>query len=178
MYLANNRNLADAQKAIAALEKAVSLDPNYARAWAGLGYAHRTLSLWTNTLTTQETYQKSLAAINKALALDQNLSEAHSALCENKYLYEWDFAAAESECRRAIELDLYSAQAHEIFSRYLMGRGRLDGAIVEIKLAIDLEPTSRFNQRNYGRALLYARRYPEAANQFKRVLEMDQNFVS
>ena len=116
-------------------------------------------------------------AINKALAIDDNVSEAHSALCENKYLYEWDFAGAERECKRALELDPRSAQAHEIFSRYLMGRGRLDEAINEIETAIDLEPASRFNNRNYGRALFYARRYKEAEEQFKRVLAMDQSFV-
>jgi tetratricopeptide (TPR) repeat protein len=58
-----------------------------------------------------------------------------------------------------------------------MGRGRLDEAINEIETAIDLEPASRFNNRNYGRALFYARRYKEAEEQFKRVLAMDQSFV-
>jgi len=58
-----------------------------------------------------------------------------------------------------------------------MGRGRHDEAMAEIETAIDLEPTSKFNQRNYGRALFYARRYPEAVTQFKRVIAMDQNFV-
>jgi len=177
MYLANSRNLQDGQKAIEALEQAVRLDQNYARAWAGLGYTHRTISLWTRGSSTHETYQKSMEAINKALALDANLSEAHSALCENKYLYEWDFAGAERACKHAIELDPGSPQAHEIYSRFLMGRGRHNEAIVEIKTAIDLEPTSRFFQRNYGRALFYARRYPEAATQFKRVVEMDRNFM-
>ncbi len=176
IYLANNRNLADGKKAIEVLEKAVALDPNYARAWAGLAYAHRTLSLWTSGVTSQETYQKSIDAINRALALDEKLSEAHSALCENKYLYEWDFQGAERECKRAIELDPGSGQAHEIYSRFLMGRGRLDEAIAEIRTAIDIEPSSRFFQRNYGRALFYSRRYPEASTQFKRVLEMDEHF--
>lgn len=86
-YLANMRNLEDALKAIEALERAVALDPNYARAWAGLAYAQRTLSLYGSGVSTHETYQKSIAAINKALALDMNLSEAHSALCENKSLF-------------------------------------------------------------------------------------------
>jgi TolB-like protein/Tfp pilus assembly protein PilF len=177
MYLANNRNREDAKKAIETLGQAVALDPDYAHAWAGLAYAHRTLSLYTTDLTTHDTYQKSMAAINKALSLDPNLSEAHSALCENKNLYEWDFPGAEAECKRAIELDGKSAQAHEIYSRFLMGRGRHEEAIFEIETAIDLEPTSRFSQRNYGRALFYARRYPEAASQLERVLEMDRTFI-
>ncbi|HEU4433983.1 MAG TPA: serine/threonine-protein kinase [Pyrinomonadaceae bacterium] len=177
MYLANKRNLADTQNAIDVLQQAVKLDPNYAQAWAGLGYAHRLISLYSN-IPTHETYKRSIDAINKALAIDDDVSEAHSALCENKYLYEWDFAGAERECKRAIELDPTSAQAHEIFSRYLMGRGRLDEAIAEIERAIDLEPESRFNNKNYGRALFCARRYKEAEEQFKRVLAMDESFVS
>lgn len=177
MYLANNRNLGDALKAIDVLERAVSLDPDYAHAWAGLAYAHRTVSIYTTNVSTQETYQKSIAAIKRALSIDENLSEAHSALCENKYLYEWDFAGAEPECKRAIELDPNSSQAHEIYSRFLMGRGRNDEAMLEIETAVDLEPASRFNQRNYGRVLFYARRYAEAATQFERVLQMDQTFV-
>ncbi|HKG78742.1 MAG TPA: protein kinase, partial [Pyrinomonadaceae bacterium] len=178
MYLANNRTLADSRKAVEALKQAVLLDSNYARAWAGLAYAYRTVSLYPGSgMSTEETYQSSLEAIDNALVLDQNLSEAHSALCENKYLYEWDFAGAERECKLAIALNPDSSQAHEIYSRYLMGRQRHAEAIAEIQVAIDLEPTSRFAHRNYGRSLLYARRYPEAATQFKRVIAMDPNFV-
>ena len=176
IYLANNRNLPDAKRALADLEEAVRRDPNYARAWAGLAYVHRTISNW-GSISTHEAYQKSIAAITKALSLDPNLSEAHSALCENKYLYEWDFTGAEQACRRAIELDPGSAQGHEIFSRYLMGRGRHDEAIAEIKLAIDIDPSSRFYQRNYGRALFYARRFAEASAQFERVISMDRAFA-
>jgi len=177
MYLANKRNLGDTQKAIEALQQAVQIDPKYARAWAGLGYAHRLVSLYS-TIPTNETYKRSIDAINKALAIDDDVSEAHSALCENKYLYEWDFTGAERECKRALQLDPNSAQAHEIFSRYLMGRGRLDEAIAEVERAIELEPASRFNNKNYGRALFYARRYKDSEEQFKRVLAMDDSFVS
>ena len=108
--------------------------------------------------------------------MDENLADARSALCENKYLYEWDFTGAERECQRAIELDPNSSLAHLIYSRFLMSRGRHDEAIVEIKTAIDLEPGSLFIQRNYGDALHYARRYEEAAAQYKRVIAMDKKF--
>ena len=174
MYLANTRNAVDAKKSVEALEQAVRLDPNYAVAWAGLAYARRAVGLRTDDA--YDAHQKSIEAVTRALVLDPNLSEAHSALCENQYLYDWDFVAAERSCIRAIELDPDSSQAHQIFSRFLMGRGRHDEAIAEIKTAIDLEPTSRFFQVLYGRALLYARRYPEAVAQFKRVNDMDQNF--
>jgi DNA-binding winged helix-turn-helix (wHTH) protein/TolB-like protein/Tfp pilus assembly protein PilF len=177
MYLYNKRNLESARKAVEALEQAVRLDANYALAWAGKAYAHRLISNFLGRgANIQDEYQKSIEAVNKALALDANLSEGYSALCENKFLYEWDFAGAESACRRAIELNPESSMGHQIYSRFLMGRGRFDEAIVEIKTAIDLEPTALYNQRLYGNCLLNARRYDEAVAQFKRVLAMDDSF--
>jgi len=176
MYLYDRRTLADARKAVGLLEQAIQLDPNYARAWAGKAHAHRSLGNFGGD--THEEYTKSIEAINRALALDENLADAHSALCENKYFYEWDSDGAERECKRAVELDANSARAHDIYARYLFTRGRFDEAITESKTAIDLEPTSLFIQRNYGISLYYARRYTEAVAQFKRVSEIDPNFVA
>jgi tetratricopeptide (TPR) repeat protein len=178
MYFANESDPADARKAVETLEQAVRLDPNYALAWAGKAYAHRTVSNFGRSVDIHKEYRKSIEAINKALALDANLSEAQSASCENKSLYEWDFAGAESACKRAIELNPDSSKAHQTYSFFLMGRGRHTEAIAEIKTAIDLEPASLLNQRNYGLALHFARRYTEAAAQFKRVIAMDEGFGS
>ncbi len=177
MYLVDKRDPASARKAVEIFEEAVRLDPNYAQAWAGKAHAHRTIGNLGRSVNTQEQYQKSIEAINKALALDANLADAHSALCENKMQYEYDFDGAERECKRAIEVDPNSALAHQIFSRYLTGRGRFDEAIAEVKTAIDLEPTSLFSQRNLGSSLYFARRYEEAAAQLKRVIAMEPNFT-
>jgi tetratricopeptide (TPR) repeat protein len=176
MYILDKRNLADARKAAEIFEQAVRLDPNYAMAWAGKAHAHRAIANFGRSPNIQEEYQKSIEAINKALALDENLADAHSALCENKMLYEWDFDGAERECKRAIDLDPNSFLAHQIYSRYLFGRGRFDEAIAEVKTAIDLEPASLYSQRLYGNSLYNARRYEEAVLQFKRVMAMDPNF--
>ncbi|HJZ10635.1 MAG TPA: protein kinase [Acidobacteriota bacterium] len=176
LYILDKRNLADARKAAEIFEQAVQLDPNYATAWAGKAHAHRAVANFGRSTNIHGEYQKSIEAINKALALDENLADAHSALCENKMLYEWDFDGGERECRRAIELDPNSSLAHQIYSRYLQGRGRFDEAIAEVKTAIDLEPTSLYSQRLYGNSLYFARRYDEAVMQLKRVIAMDPNF--
>ena len=174
MYLYDRRTPADAQKAVGLLEQAIQFDPEYARAWAGKAHIHRALGNFGRD--THEEYRKSIEAINRAMALDENLADAHSALCENKFFYERDFDGAELECKRAIELEPNSSLAHQIYSRNLMVLGHFDGSIAEIKTAIDLEPTSLFSQRNFGISFYYARRYTEAATQFKRVTEMDPNF--
>ena len=88
--------------------------------------------------------------------------------------YEYDFDGA--EWKRATELDPNSSQAHSVYSRYLNCRGRFDEGIAEIKTAIDLEPASLVNQRDYGVSLYYARRYADAVTQLKRVIAMDEKF--
>ena len=90
--------------------------------------------------------------------------------------YEYDFDGAERECKRAIELDPNSSQAHSAYSRYLNCRGRFDEGIAEIKTAIELEPASLVNQRDYGVSLYFARRYADAVTQLKRVIAMDEKF--
>ena len=182
MYLYGKRTTADANKAVEVLEHSVRLDPKYARAWAGLALAYRNVVTFRAQepkfagSKAQEEYQKSIEAINTALALDENLADAHCALCVHKMAYEYDFDGAERECKRATELDPNSSQAHSVYSRYLNCRGRFDEGIAEIKTAIDLEPASLVNQRDYGVSLYYARRYADAVTQLKRVIAMDEKF--
>ena len=178
MYLYDRRTLADAENAVSKLEQATQIDPNYAKAWAGKAHVHRSLGNFSGSRSPHEEYQKSIAAVTRALELDKDLADAHSALCENKFFYEYDFEGAERACKRAIELDPNSFLAHEIYSRCLWTLSRFDEAIAEVKTAIDLEPTSLFSQRNLAISLFYAGRFGEANHQFNRVSEMDPSFVA
>jgi len=178
MYFYSKRTLAASKTAVELLDRAVRLDPNYALAWAGKAHAHRYAGNLGRDTDTHGEYRKSIEAINTALSLNKDLSEAHSALCENKYYYEFDFAGAETECKRAITIDPNSSLAHEIYGRFLYHRGRFNEGIVEINAAVDLEPASLFNQRNLGIAYYYSGRYEEAEAQLKRVIAMDQSFAS
>ena len=178
MYVVEIRHtLENAQKAVEVFERAVELDPDYAQAWAGKAYAHRAVANFVGrNASTHEHTQKSMEAIKRALSLDENVAEAYSTLCENKMYYNYDFVEAESACKRGIELNPNSPLAHQVYSRYLVSRGRFDEAITEIKTTIDLEPASLFHNSLYGINLYYARRYPEAIAQFKRVLALDENY--
>jgi DNA-binding winged helix-turn-helix (wHTH) protein/tetratricopeptide (TPR) repeat protein len=178
MYLYDRRTPADALRAVEKLNRAIELDPNYALAWAGKAHVHRSLGNFGGSISPHEEYNRSMSALRRSLALDADLSDAHSALCENKFFYEYDYAGAEIECRRAIELDPRSHLAHEIYSRCLWTLGRFDQAISEAKLAIDLRPTMLFTLRNYAITLFYARRFDDALHEFERVSEMDPSFVA
>lgn len=175
MYFYDKRDSGKLRNAVKSLEQAVRLDPNYALAWAGKAHAHRAVTIYERRVDIHEENEKSVEAINNALALEPNLSEAHSALCETKFGYEWDFAGAEPACKRAIELNPASSLAHQVYARFLWGRGRFDEAISEIKTAIELEPASFFNQYLYGICLQHARRYDEAMIQLKRAIAMDES---
>lgn len=178
MYLYDRRTTADALRAVEKLSEAIDLDPGYALAWAGKAHVHRSLGNFGGSISPHEQYRLSMAAAKQAISIDVNLSDAYSALCENKFFYEYDYEGAERECKRAVELDPNSYLAHEIYARCLWTLSRFDEAITEVKLAIDIEPTSLFSQRNLGISLFYARRYDEAVHQFRRVSDMDPNFVA
>ncbi|MBA3786630.1 MAG: winged helix-turn-helix domain-containing protein, partial [Acidobacteria bacterium] len=169
--LADKRNRKDFDRAIEYFERAVNLDPNYAPAYAGLANVHTAIAgIGGGGI---EDFQKAQTAIEKALAIDDNLAEAHSYSGELKTLYEWDFAGAEREHRRAIELNPNSSAAHRMYAILLGYLGRFDESIAEIKTAIDLEPASVLNHKLYGQNLYFARRYDEAIAQLKRTVEMD-----
>jgi DNA-binding winged helix-turn-helix (wHTH) protein/tetratricopeptide (TPR) repeat protein len=173
--LADKRTRKDYDKAIEYFEQAVNLDPNYAPAYAGLANVHTAIGGSGNGSI--EDFRKAQAAIEKALTIDDNLAEAHSYSGEIKVNYEWDFAGAEREHRKAIELNPNSSAAHRMYALLLGFLGRFDEANAEIKIAIDLEPASVLNHKIYGQILYYARRYDEAVVQLKRTIEMDADHI-
>lgn len=173
--LADKRDQEAVRKAIEYFEQAVRHDPNYALAYARLANALTAMAL-NHGGDTQEQYLKAKIAIEKALAIDDNLAEAHSYLGEIKSDFEWDFAGAEREHRKAIELNPDSSVAHRMYAILLIYLGRHDESIAESKIAIDLEPASVLNQLIFGRTLFFARRYDEAITALERTAEMDPDF--
>ena len=176
-FLADKRNGKDARQAIEKFEQAIKLDPNYAPAYAGLAYAQTAVFL-VGDGNAREQYPKAKAAIEKALAIDDNLSEAHSYAGEIKSVFEWDFAGAKRELKRAVELNPNSPVAHRMYALLLGQLGRFDEAIREINIAIDLEPALSLNHRIYGQTLFFARRYDEAIVRLKQAVEMDANLLT
>lgn len=175
--LADKLTRRDAEKAIDAYEQAIKLDPNYAPAYAGLANVHTALAFMGGGGNPTEQYLKAKTAVEKALAIDDNLAEAHSYLGEIKTNFEWNFAEAEREHKRAIELNPNSAAARRMYALLLSFLGRPDESIAEIKTAIDLEPASVLNHKIYQQTLYYARRYDESIAEGKRILEMDAEFL-
>src|SRR5262249_25797036 len=112
-----------------------------------------------------------------ALTVDNGLAGAHAALAIARLWFDWDWAAAEREFRKALTMNPNNATAHEYFAEYFVAMGRPEEAIAEYKRARDLEPLSLDINAQFGRVYRDARRYDEAIDQCRKTLELDPNFT-
>ncbi len=171
-----NRTGEAARKAVEYFEQAIKLDPNYALAYSGMAHAF-IMSGNLGNLPRVE-YEQAKQAVTTALELDNNLAEGYAVRGELKFTSEWDFAGAEKDLLRAVELEPNSDLAHERYAFYLAVRGRFDDAIAESKTAQEINPNSLQHQQ-IGAVILYlARRYTEAVTQFKQIIEVDENHAT
>ena len=163
----------DLKQAIHYFEEAVRLDPSYAPAYAGMADAYDELADLTYLAPT-EAFPKAKAAALKALEIDPTLSEAHTVLGEISWWYDWDWATAEKEYRRAIELNPSSAVAHLRYA-YLLATvfGRFDQATAEGRRAQDLEPLSLIMNTYLGYIYTLAHRYDESLPWYQKGIELD-----
>ncbi len=174
-YLWNRRTLEDMRRSLAYFTQAISLDPEYARAQAGLADAYITLSDYGG-LPANEAYPKAKKAAQQALAIDEMLAEAHTSLAMISASYDWDWQSAEIAFKRAVDLNPHYATAHQWYAEYLAAMGRHEEALTEIHRAESLDPLSLIIQSVEGWILYYARDYDQMIAQCKRVMEKDPNF--
>jgi eukaryotic-like serine/threonine-protein kinase len=163
------------KKGIEHFQQAIDLDPNYAMAYAGLADAYAFMGSSTGGHAPRETYPMAKTAALKALELDDTLGEAHCSLGFFRLLFDWDFAAAEREYKRAIELSPNYANAHDGYGFYLKSTGQHEAAIRECKLAQQLDPLSPFTTLSLGWAYYFARDFDQSLAQGRKVLELDPN---
>jgi serine/threonine-protein kinase len=176
-YYWNKRNEEGTRKAIDQFRQAIDLDPTYALAYAGLADTYAILGTARyNPLPPEAEMLKAREAASRALEIDETLAEAHSAMAFILGWYDWNWASAERELKRAIELQPRYSTAHQRYAWYFMAMGRLDEALAEMKLAQDCDALSLIIGTNVGTVLYCRRQYDEALAQFQRVAELDPNF--
>ncbi|MEK6323140.1 MAG: protein kinase [Acidobacteriota bacterium] len=175
-YHFSKRNEQDLKQAIEYFERATQLAPDYAAAYAGLSDAWLQRGIFGAT-DFKEVESLSRTAALKAIGLDAQLAEAHISLANIKFDYDWDWAGAEQEVRRALELDPGSLQAHIVYGHLLMALGRHNEAIGEGQSAEQLDPLSSESQSALGRFLYRARKYEEAVPHLKRAVELEPRSV-
>jgi serine/threonine-protein kinase len=163
------------QKGIECFEKARMEDPGCAPAYAGLATTYCGLAIfgWARP---REVVPKGKQAALEALAIEATDATAHMALATIRHWYEWDWAGAESEYRRAIELSPGDPMNRGLYAEFLAYLGRYEESIEQASRAVSLDPVSLEAKRELAVTLLFARRYEEAADQCRRALELESNF--
>jgi tetratricopeptide (TPR) repeat protein len=124
-------------------------------------------------MMSQEVLPKARTAATKALELDETLSQAHHSLAWVNYALDWDFAAAEAQFKRAVELNANDVTAHLWYGMFLAQRGRIEESLAEMKRAQELDPLSLMVNALAATPLLESRQYDAAIAQANKVLAMD-----
>ena len=175
-YFWNKRTAHDFTTAIQYFEQAIDNDPGFALAYTGLADTYVLLSGF-GAASPKDSLPKAKAAAQKALELDSSLGEAHAALAQALFAYEFKFAEANREFRQAIALNPNYATAHHWYAESgLTPLGRFDEAIVEIKRALELDPLSLIINADVGTVLFNARRFDDSIEQLRTTVQMDPGF--
>jgi TolB-like protein/DNA-binding winged helix-turn-helix (wHTH) protein/Tfp pilus assembly protein PilF len=163
------------EKAIDNFQHSLESDPSFAPAYSGLADSY--LTKIVNEGHANEWITRARAAADKATELDPALPEAHISLALISTLYDWDWAAAEREFKRAIELSPNSAGSHQHFALFLALRRRPSEAKYETQRAEELDPTAPYVFNTSARVFYYGRDYDAAERAAKRALEFDSEYA-
>ena len=166
----NNRD--DWAEAIKNFEQAKNVVPDYAEAYAGLSDALLQQAIF-GVKPFKEAVPPARDAALKAIGLNEGLAEAHTSLANINYYYDWDWAGAEKEFNRALELNPGNLTVRIAYGHFLHILGRRDEAVREGRLAIELDPLSAEAYTSLGRFLYRARRYEEALPVLQRAVQLE-----
>ena len=176
LFHQNTRTEQGLKTSIDYFEQAIAKEPRYALAYTGLADSYSYLGN-LNLLRPDEASTKAKTAAMQALNIDDGLAEAHTSLAYVKMNYDWDWAGADREYQRAIELNPGYPRAHSLYAWCLSARGRFNEGLAEIKRALELDPFSPAENNNVGWHLHMARRDDEAIPQFRKTMAIDPTFV-
>jgi len=175
-YQWNKQTLDGMETGINFFKQAIDKDPRYGLAYAGLADAYALLADY-NVLAAKEVMPSAKTAAMKALEIDDTISEAHASLGWAKLTLDWDWAGAEKEFQRSLELNPNYATAHQWYADYLTVMGRPDEAQASMKRAQPLEPVSLPISVALASIFYYTHQNDQAIDQCRRAIVMDPQFV-
>jgi TolB-like protein/Tfp pilus assembly protein PilF len=164
----------DASKQL--FEEAIGLDPNYALAYDGLAYCWYQ-EAFLGFVAPKDAMPRAKAAARRAIELDETVAEGHATLGVILALYDWDWAGAERELMRSIELNGSSPVSRDMYAfYYLRPVGRIDEAISETQQALSLDPLSTLIRVHLAFLFYLQHKYEHSIAQFRKVLEMSPQY--
>ncbi|TMH62447.1 MAG: hypothetical protein E6H55_08255 [Betaproteobacteria bacterium] len=160
-------------KGIEYYRQALELDPEYALAWAGLSrcYANQAGSSWL--LPISEGFAKARNAAEQALRFEPERAESQLAMGWIRMYYDWDWQAADSFLRRAVELAPGNADALRDTAILAGFLGRRDEPVALLRRAALIDPLSAQVHRSLGRWCYFVGLFEEAEAALKKTLELN-----
>jgi DNA-binding winged helix-turn-helix (wHTH) protein/TolB-like protein/tetratricopeptide (TPR) repeat protein len=155
-------------------EQAIARDSHYALAYSGLAESY---AFGEIGLPPEEAFPRARDAATRALEIDETLGEAHAALAQVAFLWDWDWPAAEKQFKRALELTPGDPEVHHMYAHYLVAMGRFEEGLAESQRLLELDPLSPASRNHLGWHYLYAHEFDKAIEQYKLVLTVDPNFA-
>ena len=174
LYFWHKFTAAGMTRAAEYFEKSVQKDPSYALGYAWLANAYGMLAEFVGPPS--DFMPKSKEATEKAVQLDDNLAEAHDSLANIKYYYDRDWAGADREFQRALQLNPGNALIHGGYARYLDAIGRFEEASRQHEITRELDPLILIGFYIRGDHFLFLRQYDKAIAEFRAALDLDHNF--
>ncbi len=175
-FFCGQRTESSLKKAIKLFEEALTIEPNCAHSLSGIADCS-TLLCWFGAHAPRVGGERAAAAATRAIAIDPQMSEAHASLALVRFWYEWDWASAESEFQRAIELNPSYAMAHLWYASFLNSMGRIGEARVEHQAAQELDPLSPLIHMNGADADYFERNYDRVIAHLRSLLEPELNYL-
>jgi TolB-like protein/Flp pilus assembly protein TadD len=164
----------DCVSAVDYFEKAVGKNPNYAQAHAALANCYGRMGE-SGRMAYKEAFSEQRIEATRAIELDDSLPEGHAELANTAMTLDWDWASAETEFHRALELNPNSASLHEKYAFYLVRTGRLPEALAEVQRGVDLDPVSWHSFHAEGFIYYFSHQYDQALSLILRVRALDIN---
>jgi serine/threonine-protein kinase len=157
-------------------EQAIHLDPDYALAHDGLAYCWYSEG-FLGFVAPKEAMPKAKASVRRAIELDESVADAHATLGVILALYDWDWAGAEREMMRSIEINGASPVSRDVYAfYYLRPVGRIADAVAEVQNALSLDPLSILFRVHLGFLYYLQHHYDLSIAQFRKVLEMNPQY--
>jgi len=163
-------------KGIRFFERAIEQDPNFALPYAGISDCYGLFAFF-GTHPSKSVMPKAERAARKAIEIDDSLADAHASLAGILKFYYWDWAGAEAEYKRALELSPGHATAHRWYADFLSALGRTDEAIKEMERAVGLDPLSLIINAEIAWIAYMAHDASRAVDQSLKTLEIEPHFL-
>jgi serine/threonine-protein kinase len=170
----NKRTGAAVRKGIDYFQEAIKRDPNYALAYAGMANAYMVLTDFPTREEAEKACSKAKAMAKKAIEMDDGLAEAHTALAMNLLFCDWNWAGADTEFRRALDINPNYALAHQAYGQLLHVQGRTNW-VSEVKRADELDPVSLIYAGG-GAWYLESGQYDLYLENVRKKAELDESF--